>query len=647
MDNIFSVLGKLTNPIFKNFTLEELKQILQSATLKVFAPKEDLMHEGDINQLVYIIIDGSIAVTKKGLYPGEIVKLAVLGQQSVVGEISVLFNRPKSATVSAIINTRALELDIEKIATNNQELHAKLLLNLTGEMSKKLIYANSKIEKISSSNVGEVFDEGETYVPTSILLLFGWKWKDILYEIPFIAERGYDAIKIYPPQEAAINTGRPWWEIYQPVSYYLSQFYGNEEDLRVVIDACHSFKIKIYVDLVMNHMAYCEPNVERIGTNEHKFTKYHYGPLNDDNDQYTNDDFYHFTKDGNLSIAQEDYAKYDRIWHIEHFDLLGLPKLNLESPHVVGILRKYLKYLLALGIDGFRIDAGKHMPMHAVSKILSGLRTYDGLKPFIYLEYYCGLPMGIDVHSYMEKYFNVGFVTAFSYGNIISDAINKNNGNLEKLVRYSLGSSWIHYPENKTVVVLDNHDTERDNEQILNYKKMERNAYTLAYIFMLAWPFGIPKIMSSFRFNQKNDPIPTTPIWQNNFNTCFDKNSPWVGQHRWNALSNMVLFRSKTKHATGIGHVWTTEHQIAFARLHQKPKQHIISVGFVVINNTEHTLKQRFETGLPDNNYLDLIHGNINDKSPTAPKIKVENFGFADLEVAPYDAVVICIDFTD
>ena len=647
MDQIFSLLSKLTAPIFKNLTLDELKQLLQFATVKVFEPSGILMNEGDTNQLIYVIIDGSVVITKKGTYPGEEIRLAVLGTQSVVGEISVLFNRPKSATVSAIVTTKALELDMAQIATNLKELHAKLLNNLTEEMGKKLVYANSKIEKISSGNVGDILDEGEMYIPTTILLLLGWKWKDILYEIPFIAAHGYDAIKLYPPQEAVVREGRPWWEMYQPVSYYLNQEYGTEEDFRAVIDACHSFNLKVYADVVMNHMAFCEPNLERVGSNGHKFTRYHYGPLNSDHDQFTTDDFYLFAKETNRSIEQTDYAQFDKVWRIEHFDLLGLPKLNLDNLHVIGVLRKYLKYLLSLGIDGFRIDAGKHMPMHAVAKILSGLRTTDGLKPFIYLEYYYGFPVGIDISSYMEKYFKVGFVTAFSYGEILSDAINKKNNSLEKLVRYSFGSSWFHYPENKTVAVLDNHDTERMNDNILNYKKNDKNAYTLAYIFMLAWPFGVPKIMSSFRFNHMDDSVPTSLIWQNNRNTGFDPGSPWVCQHRWNAISNMVLFRNKTKNAKGICHIWTTPHQVAFARCRQVAKKYIVAVGFVVINNTENWLKQRFETGLPDGNYLDLIHGDINNKKLTGAKITVENFGFAEIEVAPFDAIAICVEYME
>lgn len=413
-----------------------------------------------------------------------------------------------------------------------------------------------------------------------------------------------------------------------------------------MIDFCHSYNIKVYADLVLNHMAeFIDSEPTHVGTNNTSFNKYQYGPLNNDNDTYEYNDFYHFSHQGNKQISGEDYCKLASVWHLEHYDLLNLPKLNLDNQHVISILRKYVKYLLSLGIDGFRIDAAKHLNIKAVEKILAGFRTYDGLKPFIYQEYYTGAPMGIDVYSFMEKYFKVGYVTAFKYGEFLADAITNKNNDLQNLVEYSFGSSWIHYPENRTVVVIDNHDTERMMPNMLNYKCSQNNSYVLAYIFMLAWPFGVPKIMSSFRFNTHDDPIPTTQVWQQEKCTCFEPNSPWVAQHKWHAIANMVLFRNKTQHAPGISHVWTNGNQIAFARTYQKPKEYVISVGFVIINATEKPINRRFETGLPEGKYYNLITSQLAAGKMCGPTITVENYGFATIEIPPFDALAISIDF--
>ncbi len=643
-------LAALTAPIFKNLTQNELGYLLQSAKTSVFEPGTILIHEGEIGQEIYVILEGKVDVTKEGATPTETTHLATLEAGNVFGEISVITNNPRSATITAITKTTVMIVNAIKLKQDPtaQVICEKLSQNLAAELSKKLVYIGSKLIKYEAGEFAQVklMEDKEFTPPGSVLLLFGWKWSDIMYEVPFLAEHGYDAIKIFPPQEFVAKPGNPWWAIYQPVSYQLSKFYGTEEEFVKMVDFCHGYNIKVYADLVINHMAdFSENDQTHNGTNGTTFAKYHYGPLNRDGDYYEHDDFYHFNGQGNKQISNEDYCRLEGVWHLEHYDFLNLPKLDLTNPHVIAILRKYIRYLLTLGIDGFRIDAAKHLKIKAVEKIFFGFKTQAGEKPFLYQEYYTGAPMGIDVYSFMEKYFRIGYVTAFKYGEFLADAINNRNNNLQKLVEYSFGSSWIHSPENRTITVIDNHDTERMMSNMLNYKCTQNNAYVLAYIFMLAWPFGIPKVMSSFRFLNHNDPIPDTKVWQNGRCTCFDANSPWVAQHRWNAIANMVLFRNKTKHAPGISHVWVNGNQIAFSRVYQKPKEAVVAVGFVAINSTEQTIRRRFETGLPEGEYYNLIACELSSGKMRGPTITVENYGFATIEVPPFDAIAISIDF--
>lgn len=643
---------KLAAPIFKNLTQDELEYLLQSAKTSVFEKGAVLIHEGEIGQEIYVILDGKVDVTKEGATPEEIIHLATLEEGNVLGEIAVITNNPRSATVTATKKTTALIINVAKIKQDPdaRTIYEKLSQNLATELSKKLVYFGNKLLKYEASDFEHIklAEDKEITPPNSILLLFGWKWSDIMYEVPYLAEHGYDAIKIFPPQEFVAKPGNPWWAVYQPVSYHLSKFYGTEEEFVKMVDFCHGYNIKVYADLVINHMAeFNENDQTHVGTNGTTFAKYHYGPLNRDADYYEHDDFYHFSERGNKQISGEDYCRLEGVWHLEHYDFLNLPKLDLTNPHVIATIRKYVRYLLSLGIDGFRIDAAKHLKIKAVEKIFFGFKTHDGSKPFLYQEYYTGAPMGIDVYSFMEKYFRVGYVTAFKYGEFLADAINNRNNNLQKLVEYSFGSSWIHYPENRAVTVIDNHDTERMMPNMLNYKSTQNNSYVLAYIFMLAWPFGIPKIMSSFHFTNHNDPIPDTHVWQNGRCTCFDVNSPWVAQHRWNAIANMVLFRNNTKHAPGISHVWANGNQVAFSRVYQKPKEAVIAVGFVVINATDKPINRRFETGLPEGQYYNLIASELISGKMHGPKITIENYGSATIAIPPFDAIVISIDFVE
>ncbi len=162
---------------------------------------------------------------------------------------------------------------------------------------------------------------------------------------------------------------------------------------------------------------------------------------------------------------------------------------------------------------------------------------------------------------------------------------------------------------------------------------------------MLAWPFGVPKIMSSFRFGGQDDSIPNKPVWQNGRFTGFDQNSPWVAQHRWNAIANMVLFHNRAKNATGISHVWTNGNQVAFARVYQKPKEYIAAIGFIVINATDQPLYRSFDTGLPDGKYYNLINSILISGKMQGKTITVTNYGSATIEIPPFDALAVMVDF--
>ena len=637
------LLRELAVNIFNNFTDEELGWLLEHSNILSFSVGQEIVTEGDTGKEFYVILRGKVKVEKKMGILKEVVQLATMGSGQVFGELGIVDGGARSATIVAAEDTEVLVVDGAELEHNEEagNIYEKLSQNLAAELSKKVSYLKNKLVKDEQGGA----EDDRIIVPGSILALFGWRWLDIMYEVPFLSDHGYDAIKISPPQEFARRTGDPWWAIYQPVSYALSNFYGTDEEFIKMVDFCHGYGIKVYVDLVINHMADFIEGSESVGTNGTKYSRYHYGPLNEDGDYYEYDDFYHFSPESNKHITDEDYSRLEGIWHLEHYDFLNLPKVNLKSDRVIGILRKYIKFFLAKGIDGFRIDAAKHLNVRALEKLFWGLKTYEEVKPFLYQEYYASSPMGIDLYSFMEKYFRIGYVTSFRYGEILADAIRNKNNNLQKLLDYSFGSSWIHSPENRTVTVIDNHDTERMMPSMLNYKCLKNNEYVLAYVFMLAWPFGVPKIMSSFNFIGHDDPIPKNTVWQNGQFKAFDRGSGWVAQHRWQAIANMVLFRNKVKHAQGVSHVWAEGNQIAFSRVYQKPKDYVAAVGFVVINATNKPLVRRFETGLPAGSYYNLIASQLTLGRMEGKLITVENYGTASIEVAPFDAVVMVKDY--
>ena len=66
-------------------------------------------------------------------------------------------------------------------------------------------------------------------------------------------------------------------------------------------------------------------------------------------------------------------------------------------------------------------------------------------------------------------------------------------------------------PSASALAFLDNHDSQRtDPSGVLTYKDGE--AYAIAAAFLLAWPYGRPRLMSSYYFDDADAGPPATPV---------------------------------------------------------------------------------------------------------------------------------------
>ncbi|TVY43060.1 Alpha-amylase [Lachnellula subtilissima] len=72
--------------------------------------------------------------------------------------------------------------------------------------------------------------------------LFGWLWVDVGKECAFLGKAGYMEVKIWPPNEHVWGSNyyetdkqfRPWYFVYQPVSYRLRSRTGTRDELRAM-----------------------------------------------------------------------------------------------------------------------------------------------------------------------------------------------------------------------------------------------------------------------------------------------------------------------------------------------------------------------------------------------------------------------------
>jgi len=98
-----------------------------------FAVGETLMQQGEPSLSVHFILEGQVRVERQRRSDAHRVQLAMFGSGEIVGEMGVMVDLPRSATVTAAMPTTTLELDtasFERAARAFPILHrvlAKLL----------------------------------------------------------------------------------------------------------------------------------------------------------------------------------------------------------------------------------------------------------------------------------------------------------------------------------------------------------------------------------------------------------------------------------------------------------------------------------------------------------------------------------------
>lgn len=116
-----------TNPLFYSLSPAVLESIAAKVQVKSFTAGEDIVHEGEIGDSFFVIKEGRVRVIKET--DGNELVLSELGVSEGFGEMSLIIDQPRSATVRAIGPTTALKLtkdDFSELMRGWPELASKM-----------------------------------------------------------------------------------------------------------------------------------------------------------------------------------------------------------------------------------------------------------------------------------------------------------------------------------------------------------------------------------------------------------------------------------------------------------------------------------------------------------------------------------------
>ena len=96
-------------PMFRDIDPARLKLLAFTSERVNFAEGQKFFQQGDAADAAYVVLQGKADVTIDS--PGGDIKVAELGQNAIVGEMGILSDSPRSATIVAAAPTTALRID--------------------------------------------------------------------------------------------------------------------------------------------------------------------------------------------------------------------------------------------------------------------------------------------------------------------------------------------------------------------------------------------------------------------------------------------------------------------------------------------------------------------------------------------------------
>ncbi|MFI6169664.1 alpha-amylase family protein [Nocardia sp. NPDC051052] len=429
-----------------------------------------------------------------------------------------------------------------------------------------------------------------------IAQMFGWNWRSIGRECQSTLGRlGYGAVQTSPPEEHSLlpEKGFPWWQSYSAVSHRLESRFGTRDELASMVRSCHAAGVQVYIDAVINNMS--ATTGCGIGSGGTPYCHYWYPAV-----PYNDRDFHHC---GTPDDAVTDLHDRAQVFHCQSFNGADVAT---EDDSVRDRIAAYLNDLLALGVDGFRVDSAKYIPPEDLAAIEQRLTR----PAYVYQEVIYGWQEAVQP----EEYLATGAVMDLRYAGTLSQIFRQ--GRLAWLRTFSAP-----LPSDNTVVFVANHDTEHNNST-LTYADGDR--YTLANAFMLAWPYGRPKVLSGYAFSSYDEPPPSDPLGRAMDATCGDGH--WLCEHAWPGIGGMVAFHQQVHGQPVVDWSDNGGNRIAFGRGNE---------GYLVINGEDFPATEgAYHTSLPAGHYCDILHGTVEAGVCTGLTYEVDSTGLLHADVA-------------
>lgn len=261
----------------------------------------------------------------------------------------------------------------------------------------------------------------------------GGDLQGLIDKLDYIKSTGATAMWITPTmanQDSFVDTDG--YHGYWVTDYFkVDKHLGDMAKFKELVDKAHEKGLKVILDMPLNHVGWEHPMYKGNGDTP-------------GGDKY---DWFHHNGD---------VKDWDNDWQLENCSIFGLPDLAQEKPEVARYLIDAAKFWVDTGVDGFRLDAVRSVPLSFWKQFDQEIHQYAGKDFLLIGEYFHGDPTryksfkGSDMDALVDYPLYYTIEETFAKGASMKDLADR------------LDQANANYPNPDTMgVFLDNHDTER------------------------------------------------------------------------------------------------------------------------------------------------------------------------------------------
>ena len=143
-----------SHPLMRGLSERDVRHFAVLLHRRVYAEGEIVFRQGDIGSGFFLIRSGVVRLTAEDTARGNL-PLASLTEGSVVGEMAIFDNSPRSATATAEEDSvlyGLFEGDLDRLQATRPTLAISLLRNLGTSLAIRLKVTNERLQELDAAN---------------------------------------------------------------------------------------------------------------------------------------------------------------------------------------------------------------------------------------------------------------------------------------------------------------------------------------------------------------------------------------------------------------------------------------------------------------------------------------------------------------